>query len=185
VRIDAAPGPTTPATPAPHCPGCTAKRRTTLESKKVAGIAPLHVAGQLWLSGQPTAEGLAAAKAAGVTAVVNLRLAQETADFDERELAAELGLKYANPGFSAASLSDADFDRLRTFLVGAQKPTLVHCSSGNRVGAVWLVHRVVDAGLNYGAALTEAREIGLRSPELEAKARAYIERVRAQGTHAQ
>jgi hypothetical protein len=34
---------------------------------------------------------------------------------------------------------------------------------------------VLDGGLSYEAALAEARQVGLKSPALEERARAYVE----------
>ena len=51
---------------------------------------------------------------------------------------------------------------------------MLHCASGNRVGAVWLAYRVLDEGLEPGAALEEARTIGLRSAGYEERALEYV-----------
>jgi ubiquinone/menaquinone biosynthesis C-methylase UbiE len=53
---------------------------------------------------------------------------------------------------------------------------MLHCGSANRVGAVWLTYRVLDQGVPIETAIEEAKTIGLRSPEYEAKARDYIHR---------
>jgi protein tyrosine phosphatase (PTP) superfamily phosphohydrolase (DUF442 family) len=68
------------------------------------------------------------------------------------------------------------FDATRKLLVEAERPILVHCASANRTGAIWLVFRVLDTGLEYDAALAEAKQSGLRSAAFEAKAKGYIDR---------
>ena len=67
-------------------------------------------------------------------------------------------------------------DRTREVLSDHErKPILVHCASANRVGAVWLAHRVLDDGLAYEAALAEAKTVGLKAPALEQRAKEYID----------
>ena len=51
----------------------------------------------------------------------------------------------------------------------------MHCASANRTGAVWLAHRIVDGGLEFEAALAEARQVGLRTPAYEDRVREYVE----------
>jgi protein tyrosine phosphatase (PTP) superfamily phosphohydrolase (DUF442 family) len=68
------------------------------------------------------------------------------------------------------------FVEARKQLKAAERPILLHCGSANRVGAVWLPYRVLDAGLAWDAALAEAKTIGLRTPALEAKAMDYVQR---------
>jgi protein tyrosine phosphatase (PTP) superfamily phosphohydrolase (DUF442 family) len=133
--------------------------------------------GDLYMGGQPSEEVLEAAKKSGVLHVVNLRGASEDAGFDEENKVAVLGMRYHNPGFSKAEeLTVPVFMRLRDLLSNkANRPMLLHCASANRVGAVWLAHRVLDDGLAYDKALAEAKQVGLRSKALEAVAKAYID----------
>ena len=62
----------------------------------------------------------------------------------------------------------------------------VHCGSANRVGALWLIKRVMKDGWTIAQATEEAKAIGLRSEKLEAFALKYLadndgERRRAPG----
>ena len=50
---------------------------------------------------------------------------------------------------------------------------ILHCSSANRVGAVWLAHRVLDGGLKYNEALSEAKTVGLKLPAYEERVKEY------------
>jgi protein-tyrosine phosphatase len=54
-------------------------------------------------------------------------------------------------------------------------PVLVHCASGNRVGPVMIAWLVLDRGWSWDRAVEAAKQGGMRSPELEAAARAYVE----------
>ena len=81
---------------------------------------------------------LEAVKAAGIDHVVNLRPAEENPSFDERSAAEALGLKYhAIPIKGAQSLTRENAEALDQILdqIG-DAPVLLHCSSGNRVGAL-------------------------------------------------
>lgn len=61
-------------------------------------------------------------------------------------------------------LTDAVFDETRAWLTDdGKKPLLLHCHSANRVGAIWLAHRVLDDGLMLAAAEREATLVGLNT----------------------
>jgi protein tyrosine phosphatase (PTP) superfamily phosphohydrolase (DUF442 family) len=87
-------------------------------------------------------------------------------------------MAYENFGFQQPEeLTDAVFDGARKALAPADgAPVLLHCASANRVGAIWLAHRVLDDGLAYGDALVEAETVGLKSPAFRDKAKEYIAR---------
>lgn len=128
---------------------------------------------------QPDKEALLASQAAGVATVIDFRPPAEHPEFDERAETAELGLSYVSiPYHGDAELTDDVFLTTRKSLRSLQHPALLHCRSGNRVGAAWLPYRVLDTGASWEDALAEARAIGLKDPKLEAKAKSYIERNR-------
>ncbi|MCG8455077.1 MAG: sulfur transferase domain-containing protein [Holophagales bacterium] len=94
--------------------------------------------------GQPTAEHLRAAAAAGYATVVNLRgdaemASDELAGFDERAIVEELGMEYHSIPISGGDdLSEAKARALSKLLADPEaRPMLVHCGSGNRVGALF------------------------------------------------
>lgn len=153
-----------------------------LEPYECGNIARLHTYGGVFLASQPQPEDFEQAKKGGVKTVINLRHEAEIEGFDEREVVTGLGLEYLNvPWNGAEELTDEVFDRSRELLNTAERPILLHCSSANRVGTVWLPWRVLDGGLSYDAALAEAKTAGLKSPAFEEKAKDYIERRRAGG----
>lgn len=153
-----------------------------LELAALGGIAKLHTLGDVWLASQPSAADLERAKESGVRTVVNLRPAGEQGDFDEESFVTGLGMTYVNlPISGAPDLSDDLLARARELLEQARRPLLVHCASANRVGAVWIPWRVLDGGLELEDAVAEAKVIGLKTPELEAKARDYVARQQAGG----
>jgi protein tyrosine phosphatase (PTP) superfamily phosphohydrolase (DUF442 family) len=146
-----------------------------LEPSALGELERVHRFGDLTFAGQPSPADLEAARDAGFRSVVNLRGPAEMTELDEARVVADLGLVYLSPGFSGPDELDdevfaAALDALRT----APRPALVHCSSANRVGAIWIAYRALDDGLLLEAAVAEGKTIGLRSRELEAKARDYV-----------
>ncbi len=127
--------------------------------------------------GQPTAAQLAPLKREGVRTIIALR---DPAEFDaqsEKEAAEALGLRYVNIPVRTADPNDA---QVAAFLEATSDPAVfplfIHCGSGNRVGAFWMIRRVLVEGWTVEKAEEEARRIGLRSPNLVAFARDYIRR---------
>ena len=151
----------------------------------VSGVQPavcgmierLYECDEFYLASQPSPDDLALAKAKGIATIINLRHESEVPQFDEGKVIADLDLTYIRvPWNGAAELTDEIFDEIRYRLKTVDRPALMHCGSGNRVGAVWLPWRVLDCGLSWDDALAEARLVGLTSSEYEAKARDYIAR---------
>ena len=151
-----------------------------LEPAKCGAVKQLHVLDDIFLAGQPSAADFAEFKKRGVKSVLNVRTKEEL-DFDEAKTLKDLGLSYHHiPIAGPNALTDENFDKIRKLLnTKEERPLLFHCASANRVGAVWLAHRVLDGGLTYDAALAEAKTVGLSAPALEAKAKDYIAKQKA------
>lgn len=148
-----------------------------LESYVCGSIPNMHELGGVFLASQPTLEDFEQAKACGVRTVINLRPAKEQPDLDERARVTGLGLAYVNLPFNgAAELTDEIFAGSRELLNTSERPILLHCASANRVGAVWIPWRVLDGGIALEQAVAEAKTIGLKTVEYEAKARDYVAR---------
>jgi uncharacterized protein (TIGR01244 family) len=119
-------------------------------------------------------EGL---KADGFKSVINLRLATEQgANIPDNEAKARaLGLNYFHLPLSGSAPDPAIVDQFLGVVSNqANQPVYIHCGSANRVGAVWLVKRVVQDGWPVDKATTEAKAIGLSAPGLEKFALDYI-----------
>lgn len=113
----------------------------------------------------------------GFKSVINLRLATEANANIELNAAhaKSLGLNYIHIPFSGAKPDPAVVDRFLAAIADkANQPAYVHCASATRVGAVWLVKRVLQDGWPVEKATAEARLIGLGNPALEKFALAYI-----------
>jgi uncharacterized protein (TIGR01244 family) len=135
--------------------------------------------------GQPKTGELAALKREGFRTIVNLR---QTSEYDAEAEAAEarrLGLGYVSIPVDSAAPRDEQVD---SFLAAMKDkklwPVFVHCGSGNRVAAFWMIHRVIVDGWEMGDAEFEARLVGLRSASLLEFAHEYICRYEKAETHA-
>lgn len=109
---------------------------------------------------------------AGIRHVIDLTPDAETPDFDEAAAVRAAGMGYDNlPLRGAVDLTPenvAAFDRL---LGSAQRPVLVHCASGNRVGAMAALRAAWIDGHDVDAAIAIGRAWGLKSLEDEVRAR--------------
>jgi uncharacterized protein (TIGR01244 family) len=127
--------------------------------------------------GATDASAMSGLKKEGYTSVINLRLASEPgADVDAARAAAQTaGLKYIHLPFNAASPdSKVVSDFLGSVADKGNQPVFIHCGSANRVGAVWMIKRVLQDGWTIDRAQTEAAAIGLQSPQLLEFAKTYV-----------
>jgi len=130
--------------------------------------------------GQPSAEQLAAFKAAGVQEVLDLRDPMEPRLLDELAVARSLGLEYTNVPVGAGSLTDETLDRILDVLHRSrERQVLVHCASGNRVGGAILPYLIINEGFDEEDAVGQAMRVGLRSAELMEWGLDYARRHRA------
>lgn len=166
--------------------GCksTEKEHTAITTEKLepfecGTITKLHTYKGVFLASQPSPADFEQAKQGGVKTVINLRNASEQKDFNEKAFIEGLDLTYHNAPFgSPDELTDTKFEEVRSLLREAERPILLHCSSANRVGAVWLAYRVLDEGATIDQATQEAQTVGLKLPVLKNKALDYIQRQR-------
>ena len=151
-----------------------------VQTSKLGGTRNVHLCGQLFMSGQPEKDDLEVIAKKGVKRIISLRQDGEV-DWDEAAAAKDAGMQFIPVPFrSPDSLNDEVFDKVRS-LLAKDEPTLLHCGSANRVGAVWLTYRVLDQGIPLKEALQEAKKVGLRNDAYEAKAEAYIKRQQENG----
>jgi uncharacterized protein (TIGR01244 family) len=125
---------------------------------------------------QPAA--MAELKKEGFTSVINLRVAsEEGANVDAGRAAAQAaGLKYIHLPFEVAK---PDPMLVENFLAAVadkgNQPVYIHCGSANRVGAVWMIKRVLQDGWDIDQARQEAEAIGLTNARLKTFATDYIQ----------
>ena len=142
-----------------------------LHQKETVSMPDLNVPGlqsprpDLLTGGQPEAGAWAGLAAHGVTTVINLRPKAEMAGRDEAAEVAAAGMRYAEiPVAGAAGITLENARALRALLEGANGPVLVHCASGNRVGAL-IALGAADAGVDTEQAIAQGRAAGLTGAE--------------------
>ena len=149
----------------------------TLKETTLGTTQNVHQVGNLFLAGQPSEADFKILKQRKITRVITLRTDSEI-EWDEAAVARAVGMIYTKIQISGlAAMNDKAFDAVRKQLkIGEKTGTLLHCASANRVGAVWLVYRVLDQGVELEKAVKEAKEVGMRVPIFETKARDYIKK---------
>ncbi len=128
-------------------------------------------------AGATDPKAMAALKERGYKAVLNLREAsEEGAQIPESKAAAEAaGLTFIHLPFKGSEPDDAVADEfLKVVANGASQPLFINCGSANRVGAMWLIKRMVIDKWEQDKAVEEAKAIGLSSAALEKWALDYV-----------
>jgi len=118
--------------------------------------------------GQPTEEQIALAGRAGFRTVINLRTAEERGFEWEREAVERSGMRYVQiPVAGAAGLTRENAERLDKELERgiAEGPVLLHCASGNRIGALLALRAAWLEGVDPQEALEYGRDSGLTGLE--------------------
>jgi len=131
----------------------------------------------LHTGGQPSGEQLAALSQQSVHTVIDLRAASEDRGFDEAATAEKLGLRYLSlPIADAGALTPANAAALGQALRDAGEGVLLHCASGNRVGALLALMAAQQEGATPAQALELGRHAGLKSlePQVVEKLQATI-----------
>ena len=126
--------------------------------------------------GQPTTEQLEALRAAGYETLLNLRTEGESGN-TSRDVAEAMGFTYVElPIAGADGLTPENVKAFAELLEEAKGPTVVHCGSGNRVGAMF----ALKAAWVDGASPQEALELG-KAAGLTGLEPAVVEKLGASG----
>ena len=127
----------------------------------------------LLTGGQPSEADLRAAAAAGYKTVINLRPGSEMAGFDESGLVESLGMHFISiPIGGGADLTEEHARRLdRAIATSNGLPVIIHCASGNRVGALLAVRANLIQGKSAQEALAFGKAAGLTTLEDAVKQR--------------
>lgn len=87
--------------------------------------------------GQPSLAQFGAARDAGYKTVINLRNTGEAGVAEEAKLLPEMGLTYHHlPVAGAMGITVENAKAFAALLDDAEAPVMVHCGSGNRIGAL-------------------------------------------------
>jgi uncharacterized protein (TIGR01244 family) len=104
-------------------------------------------------AGQPNEKQLAAAAASGFRSVIDLRGPQEDRGMDEKAVVEALGMTYVPlPVEGAGGVTYSNAAALDKLIAKLPAPVLIHCSTGNRAGAL-LALRAKLNGADSAAAL--------------------------------
>jgi len=128
-------------------------------------------------AGAVKATAVAGIKNLGFASIINLRLDTEKgADIDAEAAAAKAaGITFIHIPFNGEMPDPAVADRfLQAVTQPANQPAFIHCASGNRAAAMWMIKRVLVDKWDTDRAIEEARALGMKSPALQTFALDYI-----------
>ncbi|NNF62337.1 MAG: hypothetical protein HKN06_13550 [Gammaproteobacteria bacterium] len=157
--------------------GCAGKPPEPAAAVTWGGADNVVQVGNLYFSAQPDQAGLAAAQAAGVDIVINLRLPDEV-DFDQAAAVDSRGMQYFNVPISRDGPSfDPGAIEMISELVAANsnQQILLYCSSGNRASAWYAIDLVRQRGVQPDEALRIARATGLTRASMEQRVQEYLD----------
>ena len=122
-------------------------------------------------AGQPDKAALEVFADVGYATIIDLRGANENRGFEEAAVVEELGMHYvALPIESKDAISFENARKLDALLEEYPGPVLVHCGSGNRVGALLALRASLD-GADDESALATGLDGGLTGLEEVVKER--------------
>ena len=165
---------------------CQFCSRHMAQAQQAAQTAPevppirnfLKVSDQFCTGGQPRLEHLSKLKADGVKAIINLRQPSEHRAPEEEAEAKRLGLRYFNIPVVYADPKEEQVDEFLKITDDPEnRPAFSHCTAAIRVGAFWMIRRVLRDGWSIERAEKEAEKVGLiNAPHLNSFAKSYIEK---------
>lgn len=119
-------------------------------------------------AGQPDRAALEVFSHNGYVAVVDLRTEGEARGLDEQTVVEELGMDYVSLPIGRDGISFDNANALDKLISRYDAPVLVHCRSGNRVGAL-LALRASLAGADDESAIEAGRAGGLTRLESQVR----------------
>ena len=129
-------------------------------------------------AGATTPQAVAGLKQMGYASIINLREATEAgADIDAEAAAAKTaGINFIHLPFNTASPNPAVVDSFLKAVTDKQnQPAFVHCASGNRAAAMWMIKRMQLDKWDAERAGAEAAALGLTNGALKTFALNYVE----------
>ena len=113
-----------------------------------------------------TDRGERALRDAGYRTVINLRGDGEVGTASQPALMDRLGLNYPHlPINGAAGVHFDNARQFKAFLQSAKRPVVVHCASGNRVGALFALSAALDGVNDMSEAIRHGHHHGLTGLE--------------------
>jgi uncharacterized protein (TIGR01244 family) len=123
---------------------------------------PKHAIDGLLSGGQPSESDLKLLADNGVKTIINLRTKGEFDGFDEAAKVKQLGMDYQVMHISGKTgITKENAKKLDTLLNQADGGTLLHCASGNRVGALLALRAFYFQGKSADEALALGKAAGM------------------------
>ena len=124
---------------------------------------PQNAEGRVLTGGQPSPEDLAALKEMGFSTIISLRQPEEDTGYDQPAAVADLGMTFIRipVGNVDNGLDATTAMNLRAAINQTSAPVLVHCGSGNRVGAIHALGARYLDGKSIDEALAVGRSTGM------------------------
>lgn len=119
----------------------------------------------VFTAGQPTETGFQELAGMGIKTVINV-LPEAQCLRGEENMVRTNHMVYKSFPFETAKLTRDAIDEFGYMMMTVEQPVLIHCSTGNHVGGLWLAYRVVIDHAPVSLALQEARRIGIK-PSME------------------
>jgi uncharacterized protein (TIGR01244 family) len=173
----AAAPPDTPKAPAPGAPTAAPPGPEVRKDPFPGSTNFAQVEGTVACAGAVTPAAIAEVKKRGFKSIFDLRLASEPgAEIDAEAAAARAaGIDFIHLPLDAGAPDPAVVDRfLKEIAPPERQPAFIHCTSGNRAAALWLVKRVMLDGWDRDRALAEASQLGLTKPAMQQFALDYL-----------
>lgn len=151
----------------------------TVSKVSVPGVTNMaRVETTIACAGATTPAAVAELKKMGFASVVNLREASEPgAEIDAEAAAAKAaGINFIHLPFNTAKPDPAVVDNfLKSVTDRKNDPAFIHCASGNRAAAMWMIKRMQIDKWDADRAGTEAALLGLTNPALKTFALDYAQ----------
>ncbi len=129
---------------------------------EVASVTPVD---GITSAGQPDQAALAVFSDNGYVAIIDMRGEREDRGMDEKAVVESLGMDYVPlPILSEDDISFENAKKLDDLLVSYDGPVLIHCGSGNRVGALLALRQSMN-GADDAAAMAYGKQGGLTGLE--------------------
>ncbi len=119
----------------------------------------------IYTSGQPTSAGFDQLSSMGIRSVINV-LPERDCIPGENGMVISQGMKYYQVPFDPQGLNVGTIHHFARLLCTVDRPVLVHCSTGNHAGGMWMAYRVLIEHASLPQAIAEGRMIGMR-PSME------------------
>lgn len=132
----------------------------TVDLATVVGSGEVTPVDGITSAGQPDEAGFEVFADQGYTTVIDLRTAGEDRGLDEPAVVEGLGMEYVLLPIGRDAVNFDSAKALDELIKAADGPVLVHCGSGNRVGALLALGKSLE-GADDETALEYGREGGM------------------------